>query len=111
MQDFRVPFNRGKQYFVVYLEDVTPTTFHRRGGGRWGFWQASDERNDRLGLFGEMHLVAERVRNDVVAHELFHVVADWLSGKAIVPQNEERLARLMDELTRNFWREYGKAVH
>lgn len=111
MTDFKVNFNHGRQYFVVYLEDVTPTTFHRRGGGRWGFWLGADERKERSGLFGELHLVAERVRNDVVAHELFHVVADWLNGKAIVPQTEERAALLMDELTRNFWREYGKAVN
>jgi hypothetical protein len=45
-----------------------------------------------------------------VAHELFHLLADWMRCKEmqITPQNEERLAWIFDEMTRNFWREFGK---
>lgn len=110
MVEFRVPFNRNKQYLTVFLEEVAPVTFHRKGGGRWGYWWSGDDRAERLGWFGDLHIVASRVRNDVVAHELEHVLIDWQGGKPITAHNEERLCRLMDELTRNFWREYKKVV-
>lgn len=104
---FRVWFNRRKQWIDVYLDDVHPTTFDRRGGGRWGYYVPAVDRNMRLGHLGDVHLVASRVRVDVVAHENMHVVVDRLG--AITSRNEERAARLMDELTRNFWREYKKS--
>jgi hypothetical protein len=91
----------------VYLDDVAPGTLDRRAGTRWGYWQPADVRDERRGLFGEMHLVASRVRADLVAHELFHVVIDRLGS--VTTRNEERAARLMDELTRNWWKEYDRA--
>lgn len=99
-------FNRRRQWIDVYLDDVHPNTFERQGGGRWGYYLASADRNPRHGHYGDTHLVCSRVRADVVAHELEHTVIDRLAP--ITTRNEERAARLMDELTRNFWREYEK---
>ena len=93
----------------VFLHEVTPETFNRRGGGRWGYYLACDSRG-RRGKFGELHIVRRRVREDVVAHELFHLLADWLQFRKVElnDRNEEKIAVWMDELTRSFWREYKK---
>ena len=110
--EFTFYFNRRRQWIDVTLHDVSPQTFVRRNGTRWGYYQSETLRNDRRGKFGEIHLVASRVTPDLAAHELFHLLADWLrcKGMTITPQNEERLAWLFDEMTRNFWREYGKVT-
>jgi hypothetical protein len=114
LETFRFYFDRRKtktavyvRFIDVYLEDISVTTFQRRKGGRWGWYLAAEERG-RSGYFGEIHLVASRVRPDLVAHELTHVLIDWLGGRPINARNEERICRLFDELTRNFWREYAK---
>lgn len=106
---FKLFFNRRKQWVCVYLEDVHPETFKRNGGGRWGYYLQNGERG-RAGLFGEIHLVRSRVRSDGVSHELIHLLADYLRarGTAITVYNEERIAELFDNWTRQFWREYGK---
>ena len=110
MTNFRVYFNGRRQWLEVMLHDVSPSTFERRNGTPWGYYQAAAERKDRSGKFGEIHLVRARVRHDLAAHELFHVLADWMGckGMQITPQNEERLALFFDELTRNFWRAYER---
>ncbi len=105
---FRVYFNRRKSYVNVYLDDVHPDTFDRRGGGRWGYF--TPEHDD--GQLGDVHLVASRVRPDVVVHELLHVAAAYMLSRwcLLTPKTEERWASLLDELTRNFWKEYEKAT-
>lgn len=109
MQDFRVSFNHGRQYFVVYLEDVSQYVFHKRGGGRWGYWWNEGQEGRRHGKFGEMHLVASKVTTDMVSHEIFHLVSEWLNWK-LTWNTEETGARITDEVTRHFWREYRKAT-
>ena len=107
---FNVYFNRRRQWITVTLHDVSPKTFVKRNGTWWGYYQADTERRTRRGKFGEIHLVAGRVTVDLVAHELFHLLADWMRCKEmqITPQNEERLAWIFEEMTRNFWREMRK---
>lgn len=108
--EFRVIFNNGRQWLEVTVHEVSPATFERRNGTPWGYYQAAAGRRSRAGKFGEIHLVASRVQADVAAHELFHALADWMGAKGmqITPKNEERLATLFDELTRNFWRAYWR---
>lgn len=107
---FRVYFNRRKQWYDVVLHDVNPTTFQNRGGGRWGYYENNPDRDNRKGLFGTVHLVKSRVREDLVAHELFHLLCDWMRSRSmqLLPSNEERFAELMDSLVRGFYREYNK---
>lgn len=102
-------FNRRRQWVDVYLWDVHPNTFERWDAGRWGYYHAIRE-HGRVGKFGELHFVASRVRHDSVAHELFHLFCDILFTRkqAVTERNEEQLAIVFDELTRNFWREYEK---
>ena len=108
-ESFRVFFNRKRQFFDVYLHDVSPNTFNRKGGGRWGYFVATWE-HPRRGKFGEIHLVKSRVRPDTVSHELDHLRCEWMFKRWIIltPKNEEQWCKFGDELTRNFWREYGK---
>ena len=109
---FRVYFNRRKQLIDVILHDVHPNTFERRGGGRWGYYDEASGRNLKKGLFGEMHLVKSRVRSDTVAHELFHLLCDYIRSREVYlsNMNEEYYALKFDEFTRNFWREYKKLM-
>jgi hypothetical protein len=109
MMEFRLYFNRRKQFVDVYLHPVTPGTFERRGGGRWAYYSPCSERS-RVGLFGEIHIVESRVRPDVVSHELIHLLCDIMRsrGMAWTDRSEERIASVYDELVRSFWREYGK---
>jgi hypothetical protein len=108
-QSFRLFWNRRKQWVDVYLHDVHPNTFAGWDAGRWAYYQPNDERG-RCGKFGELHFVRIRVRADVVAHELIHLLADWLrsKGREINVYNEERIAMLFDGWTRSFWREWNK---
>jgi hypothetical protein len=107
--DFLVRFNKGRQFFEVYLWDVHPTTFAAWGGGRWGYWTGT-RTNDRLGKFGEVHFVKNRLRFDTIVHELDHVRTDWMwsRGETITRRNEERYACFLDEIVRKFVRELRK---
>lgn len=115
MEIFRFWFNRRRNWVDVYLHEVTPETFMRRGGGRWGYYVDASERG-RVGKFGELHLVRGRVREDVVAHEVFHLFADWIRFRKVElnkdneyhEKTEEKLALTFDEFIRSFWREYKK---
>lgn len=108
---FRIYFNRNRQWLDVFLYDVSPKTFKKRGGGNWGYFIAKWE-HPRKGLLGEIHLVARRVRVDTVAHELDHARSEWMlsMGTTITRATEEKMACLMDELIRKFYREYNKLV-
>ncbi len=106
---FRIYFNRRKQWLEVYIHDVTPETFQRRGGGRWGYFDRAWD-NRRKGKFGELHLVKRQIREDLIPHELLHVVFEWYFCKniKITRRNEERICEFQDELVRKFYKEYRK---
>lgn len=110
MRNFRINFNRNKQWIEVTIWGVHPNTFQNWGGGRWAYFQPAYE-NPRKGKFGELHLVESGIREDTVAHEMFHVLCAWLFAKwmIITPNNEERNAERLDELVRKFFRGYRKA--
>lgn len=109
-ENFRVFFNKNRQFFGVYLWDVHPTTFKSWGGGRWGYFDLDTIEHPRRGRFGDIHLVKSRVRPDLVSHELDHLRLRWCFEKWIIitPNNEEWFATFGDELTRKFWREYNR---
>jgi len=117
-RSFRVYFNRRKQWIDVYLYDITTETFKRRDGGRWAYFDRVDGEqpltgNYRRGKFGELHAIdshTRQLRLDTAAHELLHLLAEWLRVKnvQITVKNEEAICGRFDELTRNFWKEYHK---
>ena len=106
---FRIYFNRKKQWLNVYLWEVHPTTFQNWGGGRWGYFVPTYT-STRVGEFGEVHFVRSRIREDLIVHEMFHVLCAWLfcRGVDLSTKNEERMAEFLDELVRKFYREYKK---
>jgi len=106
---FKIIFNKNRQFLDVYLWEVHPTTFSNWGAGRWGYFIPKWE-NSKVGFFGEIHLVKSRVREDLVVHELFHVMVEWMwaNGITVTRSNEERMAEFLDELVRKFYREYRK---
>lgn len=109
MEEFTIYFNKKKQWIVVYLWDVHPNTFANWKSGRWGYFIAKWE-NPKIGFFGEVHLVKSRIREDLIVHEMFHVLCEviWSRRDAITGRNEERYTSLLDELVRKFYREYRK---
>lgn len=110
LRSFRVFFRRKRYFYDVCIHDTHPSTFERKGGGRWGYFKASGEWPIRVGFVGEIHLVASRVRVDSVSHELDHLRCSFLRRNGIVlnTRNEEWYCKFGDELIRNFYREYRK---
>lgn len=110
--DFRFHFQNKKQYSLVYLWDVHPTTFASWKGGYWGYFEKAVDALPSVGLFGELHFVRSRLRIDTIVHELDHLRTEWMwaNGITITRKNEERMATFLDELVRNFLRELKK-VH
>ena len=106
---FKVYFNKKRQFVDVYIHEMSHETFNRKGGGRWAYFQSAWE-NSKWGLFGELHFVESRVREDVVVHEMLHVLIEWMwsNGFTITRQNEERMCEFLDELVGKFYREYRK---
>jgi len=102
---FRVYFNRRKQWFDVFVSDNA-----RRFMARdkcYAYYQPARDRRARKGLFGEIHL--SRMGNGLVAHELLHLLIDWVQsgrGGVINARNEERIVIMFGEMVRNFWRLY-----
>jgi len=109
--DFVIYFNRNKQFLRVYLWDVHPATFKSWGAGRWAYFLATWD-NPKAGLFGELHFVKSRVREDTVVHELDHARTEWMyaNGFTITRQNEEKMAEFLDELVRKFYRQYRRLI-
>jgi len=111
LDEFIIYFNKKRQWIIVYLDDVTPQTFNKRGGGHWGWFIAKWE-NPKIGFFGEVHLVKSRVREDLVVHELDHVRTEWMwaNGETITRKNEEKMTEFLDQLVGGFYREYKKLL-
>lgn len=109
MDEFIIKFNKNRQWISVTLWDVHPNTFQNWGGGRWGYFIAKWD-NPKIGFFGELHFVKSGIREDTVAHELFHVICEWMwsNRDSITGKNEEKYAEFLDELIRKFYKEYRK---
>lgn len=109
--EFKIYFNRRKQWIKVFLWDVHPSTFANWNQTRWGYFLATWQ-NPKSGEFGEVHFVKSKLPNheDTVAHEMFHAVCEWMwaNRTALTSNNEERMAMLLDRLVGSFYREYRK---
>jgi hypothetical protein len=109
LKEFTIYFSKKRQWINVYLWDVHPNTFANWKAGRWGYFEPKWE-NPRYGFFGEVHLVESRIREDLVVHEMFHVLCEivWSKRDTITGRNEERHAELLDSLVREFYKGYNK---
>jgi hypothetical protein len=103
--DFRFYFNKRRQWVNVFLHKVTPRTFEKHGGGRWGYFLATWEEPDR-GEFGELHFVKRRLRFDLVYHEIRHLCIEHFRAnkKRITVQNEEESVSFEDKIAHAFRR-------
>lgn len=109
MEGFNIYFNKNKQWVKIILWDVHPNTFANWRGGRWGYFISTYE-NPKIGEFGEVHLVKSRIREDVIAHEMFHVMVEWMwsNGETITRKNEERYTEFLDQLVGKFFKQFNK---
>ena len=64
----------------------------------------------KRGLFGELHLMKNRIGAGYVAHELQHFFYDWLMQQEQTSATNERLALLAGDMTREFWNEYYRRI-
>ena len=65
-------------------------------------------RKKSSGVFGEIHLVADWIGYEYVAHELQHFVYDWSTTQRPDAFLEEKQATLAGQITGAFWTAYGK---
>jgi hypothetical protein len=110
MPTFSLYLNRRRHWIDVYIEDVHPSTFKRRGGGYWGFFIGKGYSRGG-GLLGEVHLVKSRLTHDLIVHEFAHAAIYWYSarGVAISGLTEEAFCTLLDSLVRVFYRQAKRA--
>jgi len=102
---FRVHFNKGKQWFDVYIASSS-----RKFMGSckcWAYYHPILPRKNRKGKFGEIHL--SRTGAGLVSHELLHLLIDWIKvgrSKKITDRNEEAIVEMFGEMVRRLWLRY-----
>lgn len=103
---FRVPFNNGKQHIRIYIAN-SPAYF-RRTRKCHAYYLPAEARRKRKGLFGHVHF--SEVTHELVAHELLHVLVDWMRemGVRFSERNEERLVLVHGAMIKSFWRQYER---
>lgn len=94
----------GSQNVVVYVwRDVAGlkrnTIFE---GDYLGAYAPFPERKSR-GLFGEVHIIVSQLSPGYIAHEIQHLVFDWMQTQRQDDELNERLAMLAGEITDRFW--------
>lgn len=109
---FRVYFNDNKQWVNIYVAN-DPTHFKRKNQCH-AYYIAADVRKQRRGLFGHIYLSElnhSPLAQELVAHEVQHLIFDWVltrKGMTISERNEERIATMTGEIARRIWRKYER---
>ena len=110
--DFRVYFNDDKQWVNIYVAH-DPAHFKRKNQCH-AYYIAAEERKQRRGLFGYIYLSElnfSPMAHELVAHEVQHLIFDWVltrKGGNINEKNEERIATMTGEITRRLWRKFER---
>jgi len=110
--DFRVYFNDDKQWVNIYVAH-DPAHFKRKNECH-AYYIAAEERKQRQGLFGYIYLSElnfSPMAHELVAHEVQHLIFDWVltrKGGNINEKNEERIATMTGEISRRLWRKYER---
>lgn len=110
--DFRVYFNNNKQWVNIYVAH-DPAWFKRKNKCH-AYYIAAEERKQRQGLFGYIYLSElnfSPMAHELVAHEIQHLIFDWVltrKGGNINEKNEERIATMTGEITRRLWRKFER---
>lgn len=114
--NFIFRFNSGKQRVKVLIYDVSQKRFERWGregkkdGSNHGYYEPREGRNRYRGIFGILHLRLGSLDENLVAHEIRHLEADWCATRKmqVNEKNEEMICWLNGELNGNFWKEWRK---
>jgi hypothetical protein len=105
LMQFSLPFG-SKNVLVFVWRSVKGLKRNTNFKGDYvGAYVANPSRR-KSGLFGEIHLVNNRIGAGYVAHELQHLLYDWLLEQTITRNTNERLALLAGNITREFWTTY-----
>ena len=78
------------------------------------YYIAAEERKQRRGLFGYIYLSElnfSPMAHELVAHEVQHLIFDWVltrKGMTINEKNEERIATMTGEISRRLWRKFER---
>src|SRR5512147_612958 len=111
---FRVYFNENKQWVNIYVAN-SPAWFKRKNQCH-AYYIAAETRKQRQGLFGHIYLSELNLTpmaHELVAHEVQHLIFDWVltrRGMNINEKNEERIATMTGEIARRFWRKYERWI-
>lgn len=109
---FRVYFNDNKQWVNIYIAK-DPIYFKRKNQCH-AYYIAAEIRKQRQGLFGYIYLSElnfSPMAHELVAHEVQHLIFDWVltrKGMNINEKNEERIATMTGEISRRLWRKYER---
>ena len=109
---FRVYFNNNKQWVNIFVAS-SPAHFKRKNQCH-AYYIAADMRKQRQGLFGHIYLSElnhSPLAQELVAHEVQHLIFDWVltrKGMNINQKNEERIATMTGEISRRLWRKFER---
>ena len=109
---FRVYFNDNRQWVNIYVAH-DPAHFKRKNQCH-AYYIAAEVRKQRQGLFGYIYLSElnfSPMAHELVAHEVQHLIFDWVltrKGMNINEKNEERIATMTGEISRRLWRKYER---
>jgi hypothetical protein len=109
---FRVFFNDNKQWVNIYVAK-DPAWFKRKMECH-AYYIGAETRKQRQGLFGYIYLSElnfSPMAHELVAHEVQHLIFDWVltrKGMNINEKNEERIATMTGEISRRLWRKYER---
>ena len=112
---FRVYFNEKEHWVDVYVAE-SPAKFKRKEKC-YAYYIGADNRRQRRGLFGKIHLSQlddSPLSIELMTHEIQHLFFDWWlcrKGNQMSTQNEERIAKMVGEFSRAFWRKYKGWSH
>jgi hypothetical protein len=110
---FTVKFNKGKQWFTVYLWHTRENFKDRNGKPYDAYYIGEKERRPRSGKFGEIHFYEPEFSRELAYHEALHLWIDWVRAKngdwMLTDNQEERAVSEYWYIMRAFWVAYGKA--
>ncbi len=73
---FKLFFNSRRQWVWVEIWKVPPREFYSKFGDCIGIYFFSEDRKPKVGEFGQIHLLFDKVDDELASHELLHFLID-----------------------------------
>ena len=109
---YKIHFNKGRQYLLFHIGSSLRK--FRTDNKCHAYYVAAENRKQRSGLFGHIHIPEEQVTpalfEELKAHEIYHAVEDWWTcrkGNVLSDKNEEIRALIMGEISRKIHGKIG----